>query len=338
MLKKYLQKLMLGEDLTRFEINEVMEKLVSQDVSSIQAGGLLTAMQIKGPSSEELTGAAEMLRRHCNFIDCGGMNVVDIVGTGGDGGISFNISTTSAFVAAGAGVTIAKHGNRAVSGKCGAADVLEELGFNLNVSADVMESCIKTHGIGFLFAPRMHPVLGSVTKIRKELGVRTIFNMLGPLTNPAGAASIVLGVYDPSLTELFADALKKLNVRRAMVVHGLDGLDEISCTEETRVSELKNGQITTYELFPEMLLGNSWDRNEISGGDAKTNADILCQVLDGSAQGAQRGVVLLNAGAVIYTAGLCESLQEGIELAARSIDTGRAMEKLKILIDESQNS
>ncbi len=337
MLTPYLNKVLAGHDLTSGEMEKVLGIMTGSNASCAQSGALLAALRMKGESLSELAGGARMLRRHAAFIDCGGTDVVDVVGTGGDGGISFNISTTSAMVAAGAGVPMAKHGNRAVSGKCGAADVLAELGFNLNVEPAVMENCIQNHGIGFLFAQKMHPVLGSVGVLRRELKIRTIFNMLGPLSNPAGAQSIVLGVYDAKLTELFAGTLKELGAKHAMVVHGHDGLDEISCCEPTRVSELKNGVITSYELYPEMLLGNTFDRSEIAGGDAKRNAEIMLNILNGKDCGATRAVVLLNAGAAIYVSGKAATLQEGMKLAEESIDSGRALEKLNILIRESCN-
>ncbi len=337
MLTAYLNKLLARRDLTSGETEKALALLSGGKVSCTQAGAFLAALRMKGESLDELVGGARMLRRRAAFIDCGGADVVDVVGTGGDGGISFNISTTSAFVAAGAGVSVAKHGNRAVSGKCGAADVLAELGFNLDADPAVMESCIQNHGIGFLFAQKMHPVLGSVAVLRKELGIRTIFNMLGPLCNPAGAQGIVLGVYDAKLTELFAAALRELGAKRALVVHGHDGLDEISCCEPTRVSELRDGAITSYELYPEMLLPASFEPAEIAGGDAKHNAKITMDVLTGADQGAPRAVVLLNAGAAIYVAGKCADLREGVRLAAESIDSGRALEKLGILIRESRH-
>ncbi len=335
MLRKYLHQVVDGRNLSLQEMEQVFEILTQSDVSCTQAGAILTAMRMKGQSVDELVGAAGMLRRRATFIDCGGRSAVDVVGTGGDGGISFNISTTAALVAAGAGVTIAKHGNRAVSGKCGAADVLAQLGFNLETSAAAMENCIRNHGIGFLFAPKMHPVMSNVAALRKELGIRTLFNMLGPLCNPAGAEAIVLGVYDAGLTELFAEALLKLGVKRAMVVHGEDGLDEISCCAETRVTELKDGVIQSYALFPEMLLGQSYESDEISGGDAPHNAAILRSILEGREQGAPRAVVAINAAAAVYVAGLAPGLKEGLELALQSIDSGKALEKLETLIQES---
>ena len=234
MLTRYLEKVLDRRDLSPAEMEEAFRIITGGEVAHSQIGAFLAALRMKGVSQTELVGAARMLRRVAAFIDCGGRDVVDVVGTGGDGTGSFNISTTSAFVAAGAGVCVAKHGNRAASSRCGSADVLAALGFQLDAPAAVMENAIAEHGIGFLYAAKFHPVLGQVAVLRRELRIRTVFNMVGPLCNPAGARSIVLGVYAPELTELFAGALQELGVRRALVVHGLDGLDEISCCAATR--------------------------------------------------------------------------------------------------------
>lgn len=335
MLTPYLNQALASQDLSETEMEQVMQILLSNEAPPSAVGALLAALRMKGESCGELIGAARFLRRHAEFIDTGSRTCLDIVGTGGDGGISFNISTTSSFVAAGAGVCIAKHGNRAVSGKSGAADVLAAAGFNLECSVPAMENSISQHGIGFLFAQKMHPLLGRVGPLRRELKIRTIFNMLGPLCNPAGAPMMVLGVYAANLTELFAEALRGLGVKRAMVVHGLDGLDEISCCAPTRVTELKEGSLSSYELFPEMLIGKSYDPSEIAGGTPEDNARLLKGILEGSIQGAPRDVVVLNAGAAIYTAGVTDSLQEGIRLAAEVIENGQALEKLNLLIEES---
>ncbi len=331
-MKELLNKLLAGIDLSEREASELLENLASGKIPASQAGAALTALRLKGESKSELLGMARLLRRHCRQVDCGVINCIDIVGTGGDGGISFNVSTTSALVAAGAGAVVAKHGNRAVSGKCGAADVLAELGVNLLASPQVMERLIVEAGIGFLFAPTMHPIMGKVAPLRRELGFRTIFNLLGPLCNPAGASGMVLGVYDPKLCELFAETLRDLGVRRAMVVAGSDGLDEISCSASTRVAELEEGIIRTYEFFPELILGERFTLAEISGGDAKVNAQILRGVLSGKNRGAARAIVLLNAGAAIYVAGLAADFSAGVAKAADSIDSGAAQQKLEALV------
>ena len=336
-MKTLLNKVLDRRDLTAQEAERLLELLTSGTVPASQAGAMLAALRMKGESMSELVGMARLLRRFAKHIDCGPRECVDIVGTGGDGGISVNVSTTRAFVAAGAGVTVAKHGNRAVSGKCGAADVMAALGFNLDAPPERMEYAIQTIGIGFLFAPKMHPILGKVGALRRELGFRTIFNLLGPLCNPAGATGIVLGVYDPKLTELLAEALRELGVKRALVVSGHDGLDEISCAVTTRVAELEDGFIRSYEIFPELLLGTAYPTSAIAGGDAETNAAILKAVLSGEERGAARSIVLLNAAAAIRVAGKAKDLREGILLAALSIDSGAAMKKLDALIRESRS-
>ena len=336
-MKQLLEKLISGQDLTSAEASSMVMAMADGKIPAAQQGALLCALRIKGEAVSELVGIAELLRRHLNFVDCGTQNTVDIVGTGGDGGVSFNVSTCAAFVASGAGVVIAKHGNRAVSGKCGAADLLAALGFDLNCAPEKMERSITENGIGFLFAPKMHPILAKVAGVRRDLGVRTIFNLIGPLCNPAGATSIVAGVFDAKQTELYAETLKQLNTKRALVVHGNDGLDEISCCEATRVSELKDGRIKTYEVFPELLLGRSFPLSEISGGDAQCNAKIARDILSGTDQGAPRAIVVLNAAAAIYVAGKADSLQDAIKIAENSIDSGAAQRKLELLIEASRS-
>ncbi|MDD4818449.1 MAG: anthranilate phosphoribosyltransferase [Victivallaceae bacterium] len=331
MLKKYLKKAVTGRDLTAAEMGEAFELLTSGTVPHSQIGAFLAAMQIKGITGGELAGAAAVMRRAANFIDCGQREVVDVVGTGGDGADTFNISTASCFVAAGAGVAMAKHGNRAATSRCGSADVLAELGVNLDAPAEKVEASIMENGIGFLFAARLHPVMGRMRIIRGELGIPTVFNLLGPLTNPAGAKYQVIGVFAAELTELFAAALRDLGSRHALVVHGMDGLDEISCCAPTRVSELLDGEVRTRELLPEMFFDGVYDKSELVGGDAKTNAAIMLDVLSGRDRGARRAVVLLNAGAVIYVSGLAADIAGGVELARRSIDSGAALDKLEIL-------
>ncbi len=335
MLTRYLNLLFDRRDLSAAGMEEALRIITGGEVSHSQIGAFLAALRMKGVSGPELVGAARMLRRAAAFIDCGRREVTDVVGTGGDGSNSFNISTASAFVAAGAGVAVAKHGNRAASSRCGSADVLAALGYNLDAPASQIEYAIAEHGIGFLYAPKMHPVLANVGVIRRELKIRTIFNMLGPLCNPAGARSIVLGVYAPELTELFAGALMELGVRRAMVVHGMDGIDEISCSDATRVTELCDGVLRTSELLPELLIGERYAASEIRGGDPAVNAAILRSVLDGSDRRGPRAAVLLNAGAAIYVAGVAATLPEGIRRAEESIDSGAALKKLELLIEVS---
>ncbi len=336
MYKQYLETLLDKRHLSAPEMESVMDLLMDGELTPAQMGALLVALRMNGESVQEITGAARSMRRHAKFIDAGPGAVLDIVGTGGDCAGTFNISTTSAFVIAGAGIKVAKHGNRSVSSKCGSADVLEALGFDLQAPAFSMECCIQDHGIGFLFAQTMHPAMKAVAPVRRELKVRTIFNILGPLTNPAGAAFGVFGVYTPMLTEVFAEVFRELGMKRAMIVHGHDGLDELSVSTASRVSELRDGVITTYDLYPERYLGTTYLAEEIAGGNAIENSAILTEILVGREQGAKRAVVLLNSAAAIYTAGLAESLEDGIKLAAESIDSGAALGKLQVLIRSSK--
>lgn len=336
MISGMLEKLLVRQNLTVKEMSEAMDAIISGSLTPAQTAGFLVALRAKGETIDEVTGAAMSMRKHATLIDSGAENVVDTCGTGGDKANTFNISTTAAFVAAGAGVAIAKHGNRSVSSKCGSADVLAAAGFNLDVEPSVMEQCIQENGIGFLFAPKLHPAMRNVVPIRKELGVRTIFNMLGPLTNPAGATGQVLGVYSPVLTEMFAHVLKALGTKRAMVVHGLDGLDEITCTDSTRVTELRNGVIKTYELFPDILIGETFSVDSIKGGGPEQNARIMLDILSGRLADGPRAVTLLNAAAAIIAGCKADTMEEGLKLAAKSIDSGAALEKLEILIEASK--
>lgn len=336
-ITEYLKLLIDGKDLNAQDMAAVIDQIMLGQATPAQIGAFLVAMRIKGESVEEITGAARSMRRHAAFIDVGGRSVIDTCGTGGDGADTFNISTTACFVAAGAGVAVAKHGNRGVSSKCGSADVLAQLGFNLDVEPAVMEQSIQEHGIGFLFAPRVHPAMKNVMGVRRELKTRTIFNMLGPLTNPANASGQLLGVFSPALTETFAMTLKALGCRRAMVVHGNDGLDEISCCASTRVSELRDGNVKTYELFPEILTGQLHEPGEIKGGDPQRNAAITMAVLDGTETGAPRTVVLLNAAAAIVVGEKADNMNDALKMAAESIDSGAALLKLQQLVKASRS-
>ena len=333
MLTPYLNQLLAGGSLTAQEMGEALDTILNHDVPAVQIGALLTALRIKGETVAELLGAARTLRRHAALIDTGSTEVIDTAGTGGDHASTFNISTAAAFVAAAAGVPVAKHGNRSVSSKCGSADVLAALGFNLEVEPAVMEEAIQRIGIGFLFAAKLHPALGKVAGLRRELKQRTIFNMLGPLVNPAGATGQLMGCYAPELTEIFAGVLRELGVKRALVVHGLDSLDEITVTAPTRVSELRDGMISTYELQPEILIGQTFDPEDIVGGDAAENAAILKAVLqDCAPKPAMRAITLVNAGAAIYVGGRCEDLAAGIRMADEALASGEAYRKLEELI------
>lgn len=336
MLRPYIATLMQRRDLEEAESFECFSRIMEGTCDPIQIASLLTAMRLKGETSSEIAGAARAMRRKASFIDTGMSNVLDIVGTGGDAAGTFNISTTACFVAAGAGVTIAKHGNRAVSGKSGSADVLAELGFNLDVDPSVMECCIQENGIGFLFAQKMHPAMRYAAPVRNALKMRTIFNLLGPLTNPAGARNHLIGVFAPEYTEMFASVLKTLGSSHALIVHGSDGLDEISPESPTRICELKDGTIKTYEFFPEMVTDEVYPLSSVQGGSPAENAQITLDILRGEERGGKRAVVLLNAGAAIYAADAAKNIREGIEKAARSIDSGAALKKLELLVEASK--
>ncbi|HDL89905.1 MAG TPA: anthranilate phosphoribosyltransferase [Thermodesulforhabdus norvegica] len=338
MIRDVLSRLTAGENLSEDEMTAVMEELFAGNLTPAQAGAFLAALATKGETFEELAAAARTMRRLARKIQVTAPVVVDTCGTGGDGAETFNISTTSAFVVAGAGVTVAKHGNRSVSSRCGSADVLEALGIRIDVHPEVVEEAVHEIGIGFLFAPMYHTAMKHVAGPRKELGIRTIFNMLGPLTNPAGANCQVLGVFAPELTEMFAEALRLLGVKRAFVVHGHDGLDEISVCAPTRISEVNSTGVKTYDFYPEQYFGETASEDEMKGGDPEVNAAILKAVLGGKEQGPKRNVVLINSAAALVAAGKVENIKEGIELARKSIDGGAALQKLEALIDFTRSA
>lgn len=331
MIQESLKSLIGRRDLGEEEMAGLVSEIMSGKATDAQIGAVLAALATKGETFEELVGAARAMRRKATRIQTNADTVVDTVGTGGDCSGTFNISTTSAFVVAGCGVTVAKHGNRSITSKCGSADLLEALGVNLEVGPELVEEAIGQIGIGFLFAPLFHGAMRHAAKARKELGVRSIFNMLGPLTNPAGANCQLIGVYAPELTEMFALALKRLGSRRAFVVHGHEGLDEISVCAPTRVSELNDGLIRTYDITPEQLLGRTADQADMAGGSPAENAEITFKILAGE-KGPKRDVVLVNAGATLVAAGVARDFSTGIEMARASIDEGRAREKLQALV------
>ena len=335
--KAILTKLLRRRDLTSDEASEAIDAILAGELSEVQIAAFLAAMSTKGETIEELAGAARAMRRRAIRVQPVGQIVVDTCGTGGDSSGTFNVSTTTAFVVAGAGVAVAKHGNRSVSSRCGSADVLEHLGVNIDAEPEVMEQALNEIGIAFLFAPRYHSAMRHAAPVRKALGVRTIFNLLGPLANPAGATSQLLGVYAPELTEMFAHALRLLGTRRAFVVHGHDGLDEISTCAATRVSELDNGRVKTYDLAPERYVGELVSPADVAGGDAADNAAILTAVLGGET-GARRNLVLLNAAAALVAANRAPDLAAGLALAAQAIDSGAAAAKLQALIRASKES
>ena len=333
-MQKAIAKAIDGDDLRRDEMVDVMNQIMSGEATDAQIGAFLIALRLKGESVDEIAGAAAVMREKATPIATKHDVIVDTCGTGGDHSGTFNISTTAAFVAAGAGLCVAKHGNRAATSQSGSADVLMALGVNIEASPETVSQCLDEVGIGFLFAPALHGAMKYAIGPRRELGVRTIFNALGPLTNPAGARRQVIGVYSAALTETLAGVLATLGAERAYVVHGADGLDEMTLTGPTKVSELKDGAVSTYRVSPgEVGLGQA-RANALKGGDADSNAAITLSVLKG-AEGPARDIVLLNAAAAIVAGGKASDLREGVQVAAEAIDSGRAMAKLEALIEAS---
>ena len=342
MLKQAIQKVVSRLDLSEEEMEAAMEVIMTGQATPAQIGAFITALRLKGETIEEITGAARVMRRKATRIrvkddqiniDRDEINldqetIIDTCGTGGDGTNTFNVSTTTAFVVAGCGLRVAKHGNRSVSSLCGSADVIESLGVNLDVPPAVVEKCLNQVGIGFLFAPALHGAMKHAIGPRREIGIRTIFNILGPLTNPAGANVQVLGVYEKDLTPVLAEVLGKLGSRSAFVVYGEGSLDEISIVGKTQVSELKDGRVDTYTIAPEDFGLPRANLDDIRGGDAQENAGIILSVLKGE-PGARRDMVLLNAAAALLAAGRATDFPDGITQAAEAIDSGRALEKLE---------
>ncbi len=330
------------ESLTREDARAVMSEVLTGKCTDAQIGALLVALHMKGETVEEIVGFAEAIRAAAAplpihedssvYVSGTGRDaLVDTCGTGGDTSGTFNISTATALVVAGAGVRVAKHGNRSVTSKCGSADVMEALGVNINLPPARMVACLEEVGIAFLFAPAMHSAMKHVQPVRRELRLRTVFNLLGPLTNPAQASAQVVGVYSLDLVEKLAEALSMLGLHRALVVHGLDGLDEITITGPTRVAEVREGAVRTYEVTPEEFGMTRSTLEEISGGDAAENAAIIREVLSGK-KSARRDVVLLNAAAALVAAGRADHLDAALPLAAKSIDSGAAAVKLEALV------
>ncbi len=330
-MKAILEKLVARQDLTLGEMTGAFDLIMSGEATPAQIGAFITALRMKGETVDEIAGGAASMRRHAVRIDCGGLPVVDTCGTGGDSCDTFNISTTAAFVVAGAGVPVAKHGNRAISSKCGSADLLMALGVNLEIMPEEVEDCVREVGIGFLYAPKLHPAMKHAMGPRRELGIRTIFNMLGPLTNPAGAKGQIIGVFAPELTEPFAQVLNVLGARRAFIVHGQDGMDELTTTTTSRISELADGTVKTYEFDPLSLLDDYAGAAALAGGTPEENAVLTRAVLDGE-RGARRDIVCLNAAAAIAAGGKADTIQEGWRLATESIDSGAARARLEELI------
>lgn len=336
-MKYYLEKLVQGKSLQENEMEEVIQEIFTQDTSDAEIASLLTGLKLKGETAEEVSGLVKAIRKHALNFTKNIPNVLDNCGTGGDGSQSFNISTTSAFVIAGAGITVAKHGNRSVSSKTGSADVLELLGVSLDLSPEATEDILEENGIAFLFAPHVHPKLKQIMKVRRDLKIPTIFNLIGPLTNPVQLDYQLLGIYRRDLLEKFAHVLANLNRKRAIVINGAGGMDEASLAGENEMVLVSEGEIKRVKLNPEELNLPLYDNSKIRGGDARDNADILLQVLQGK-KGPQRDTVLLNAGLGIYTAGKAESMLQGVALAAESIDSGRALAKLENLISISNRN
>lgn len=334
MIKEAINKLVNNEDLSEEESSMAMSEIMNGEATPAQIASFITALRMKGETVDEITGCAKVMREKVTPIKTKADYVVDTCGTGGDNSHTFNISTISAFVAAGAGVRIAKHGNRAVSSNCGSADVLKALGVNIEADADKVAKCIDEIGIGFLFAPLLHPAMKYAITPRREIGIRTIFNVLGPLTNPAGARRQVLGVYDRNLTEPLAYVLKNLGSDHVLIVHGADGLDEITTTDKTFISELRNGMVYSYTIDPKDFGIPKADKSELIGGNIDENAKTTLDILNGK-KGTKRNIILLNAGAAIVVGGKAKDIDEGIALAEESIDSGKALKKLEMLIKYS---
>lgn len=331
MINEAITKLVDGQDLTRAEMVAVMDEIMGGEADSIQTASLLTALQIKSATIEEITASAISMRNHADVMDTN-MDITEIVGTGGDKSNSFNISTTSAFVAAAAGVKVAKHGNRAASSKSGAADVLEKLGLNLMLEKEKSLEMLEKLNFCFLFAVKYHAAMKYVAPVRKTLGIRTIFNILGPLTNPAKANMQVLGVYSKELVNPMSRVLSNIGVKRGMTVFGMDGLDEISASDKTYVCEFRDGWFKEYEIEPEDFGYKKCDKSELEGGTPEENAEITRNILNGTLRDGKRNAVCLNAGAAIYVAGKADSLAEGIKIAEETIDSGKAIERMNEIV------
>lgn len=330
-IREAIDKLVNRVDLSEAQTIEVMNQIMTGEATPLQVAAFLTALRMKGESVDEITGAARVMREKAHRVKVGAKTVLDTCGTGGDQKGTFNISTTSAFVLAGAGVIVAKHGNRSVSSQSGSADVLGALGVKVDAPKERVEQCIATIGIGFLFAPLLHEAMKYAVQPRRDIGIRTIFNILGPLTNPAMATHQLIGIYNGELVAVIAHVLKKLGSARAMVVHGLEGLDEISLCGSTRVAELRDGEVKEYVVEPEQFGLKCCALEKLHGGDAERSAGIVRGVLEGR-PGPARDVVLLNSGAALYVSGSAATIQDGIRLAAQSIDSGKARQKLADLV------
>jgi anthranilate phosphoribosyltransferase len=334
MIKEAIKKLVSGRSLSSEEAAQVMQQIMEGEATPAQFGAFVTALRLKGETVDEIVGLTGVMRANAISVETD-KPVVDTCGTGGDGTGTFNISTAAAFITAGTGLTVAKHGNRAMSSQCGSADVLEALGVNINLDAEKVAKCLDGVGIGFMFAPMFHPAMKHAAAPRREIGIRTVFNILGPLTNPAGAKSQVLGVSEKPLVEKLAQALRKLGCRHALVVHGEDGLDEITVCDTTNICELKNGEVKSYTTSPEELGISRACLDDIKGGSASENAAMVRDILRGG-NGARRDAAVANAAAALLAGDKVGSLKQGVELAVEVIDKGYALEKLEHLVEYSR--
>ena len=334
MIKEAIIKLSKKQDLAYAEAEAVMDEIMSGQATPVQMSAYLTALALKGETIDEITASAAGMRAHCIKL-LHNLDVLEIVGTGGDGSNSFNISTTSSLVIAAGGVPVAKHGNRAASSKSGAADVLEVLGVKITLTPERSAEILKKINICFLFAQNYHIAMKYVAPIRKELGIRTVFNILGPLSNPAGANMELMGVYDQSLVEPLAQVMANLGVNRGMVVYGQDSLDEISMCAPTSVCEIRDGKFTSYEITPEQFGYERCEKGALTGGTPAENAEITKAILKGEEKGPKRQAVCLNAGAALYIAGKAASIEEGVKLAEFLIDSGAALKKLEEFVEET---
>lgn len=336
-MKEYIAKVAEGENLTEEEAKMAMDIMLSGDATQAQIAAFLALERVKGETLDELAGFAAVLRDKAETISPKVDNYIDLVGTGGDRTFTFNVSTTSAFVVAAAGLPVAKHGNRSISSKSGAGDVLEALGVNIMADPKKVEECVEKVGIGFMFAQLFNKSMRYVGQARSEMGIRTVFNILGPLANPSRAKNMVVGVYSPALTEKVATAMSRLGVERAYVVSGEDNMDEITLAGATTVSEIRDGAVTTFTIIPEQFGMKRVSLEELRGGSGEENAKITRTILDGTERGAKRDIVLLNAGATLYVGGVAESMEAGVKLAAEAIDSGAAAQKLKELVRVSNS-
>lgn len=332
-MKRAIAAVVEGKNLTREEAERVAELILSGEANEAEIAGFLTALRMKGEAVDEILGFASVLRAKADTIAPHCENYVDLVGTGGDCTYSFNISTTSAFVVAGAGLPVAKHGNRSISSKSGAADVLEALGVNIGADPSTVQKCVEEAGVGFMMAPRFNPCMKYVGPVRKSLGIRTVFNILGPLSNPSRAKRMLVGVYDPGMVETIAQVLAQLGVERGFVVSGDNHMDEMNLAGATTVGEIQGGEVTLSEVTPEQFGLHRCALADLQGGEGDENAKITRDILSGAEHGAKRESVLFNAGATLFIGGLADSIGEGIALAAESIDSGSASHALEKMVE-----